>query len=176
MERYIKLYQNVIEPSVSDAMIELFNRQDSVQRSSPIMNFTEINLNQNREVWGQYTDYLTYNFKQVLEQYRTELEITTWPEKYAFEEIRMKKYEPDIGKFDQHVDVGDYSSARRFLVFFAYLNNGLGGETSFDTMGINIPRSAGSVLVFPPHWTYPHTGRVCRNDPKYIIGSYLHYV
>ena len=112
----------------------------------------------------------------MLEQYRTELEITTWPEKYAFEEIRMKKYEPDIGKFDQHVDVGDYSSARRFLVFFAYLNDGVGGETSFDTMGINIPRRAGSVLVFPPHWTYPHAGRVCRNDPKYIIGSYLHYV
>ena len=79
MERYIKLYRDVIEPGICDSMIELFNQQDSVQRSSPIMNFTEINLNQNKEVWGQYTDYLTYNFKQVLEQYRTELEITTAP-------------------------------------------------------------------------------------------------
>ena len=40
MERYIKLYQDVIEPGVRDSMIELFNQQDSVQRSSPIMNFT----------------------------------------------------------------------------------------------------------------------------------------
>ena len=48
MERYIKLYNNVIDQSVCDAMITLFNSQDSVQRSNPIMNFTEINLNNNK--------------------------------------------------------------------------------------------------------------------------------
>jgi len=176
MERYIKLYNNVIEPNVCDAMIELFDKQDSVERKNPIMDFTEINLMQNKEVWGQHTDYLSYTFRQVLEQYRTECKITSWPSKYAFEEFRMKRYEPNVGKFDKHVDVGDYSTARRFLAFFAYLNNGVSGETSFDDLGIVVPRSAGSVLVFPPMWTYPHTGRVPEMDPKYIIGSYLHYV
>ena len=72
MERYIKLYNNVIEPNVCDAMIELFDKQDSVERKNPIMDFTEINLMQNKEVWGQHTDYLSYTFRQVLEQYRTE--------------------------------------------------------------------------------------------------------
>ena len=35
----------------------------------------------------------------------------------------MKKYERDSSFFLDHVDVGDYESARRFLVFFVYLND-----------------------------------------------------
>ena len=58
MERYIKLYNNVIDQSVCDAMITLFNSQDSVQRSNPIMNFTEINLNSNKD-WDQHRDHLS---------------------------------------------------------------------------------------------------------------------
>ena len=34
----------------------------------------------------------------------------------------------------------------------------------------------GNVLVFPPMWTHPHSGEKPLNKPKYIIGSYLHYV
>lgn len=174
-ENFIRLYQNVVEDGVCDALIEKFNNSDSVQRSSPIMDFTEINITQAGDDWKQYHDYLSYNFRQVIEQYRTELG-AHWPAKYAFEEFRMKRYEPNVGKFDTHVDVGDYNSARRFLVLFAYLNDGDGGETSFDSRGIVIPRNRGSVLVFPPLWTHPHAGRVPQNDPKYIVGTYLHYV
>ena len=44
--------------------------------------------------------------------------------KYGFEAIRMKKYMPNnIDEFKEHVDVGDYASARRFLVFFLYLDD-----------------------------------------------------
>lgn len=176
MERYIKLYENVIEPHLCEEMIELFNNESSVERKNPIMDFNEINLMQNKSVWGKHINHLSHSFKQVLEQYRIECNVEHWPAKYAFEEIRMKKYEPDTGKFNQHVDVGDYSTARRFLAFFAYLNTGVDGETAFDDLGISVPRNTGSVLVFPPMWTYPHTGRIPKIDPKYIIGSYLHYV
>lgn len=41
----------------------------------------------------------------------------------ALKAIRMKRYMPnDIDEFKEHVDVGDYNSARRFLVFFLYLD------------------------------------------------------
>ena len=36
----------------------------------------------------------------------------------------MKKYMPNnIDEFKEHVDVSDYASARRFLVFFLYLDD-----------------------------------------------------
>ena len=44
MERYIKLYNNVIDQSVCDAMITLFNSQDSVQRSNPTVSYTHLTL------------------------------------------------------------------------------------------------------------------------------------
>ena len=39
-----------------------------------------------------------------------------FPDKYAFEEFRVKCYrENSTDQFKDHVDVGDYNSARRFL-------------------------------------------------------------
>ena len=35
------------------------------------------------------------------------------PQKYGFEEMRVKKYDGD--SFDTHIDVSDYASARRSL-------------------------------------------------------------
>ena len=37
----------------------------------------------------------------------------------------------DKDEFKEHVDVGDYASARRFLVFFLYLNDNFGGQNIF---------------------------------------------
>ena len=57
-----------------------------------------------------------------------------------------------------------------------YLNNNDGGNTTFPDYDIEIKPEAGKVLVFPPLWTFKHRGEKPINQPKYIIGSYLHYV
>ena len=33
----------------------------------------------------------------------------------------------------------------------------------------------GSLLMFPPLWPWLHQGMKPINQPKYIVGSYLHY-
>ena len=56
-----------------------------------------------------------------------------FPAKYVFEEFRIKRYDNNgHDQFKDHVDVGDYNSARRFLVCF-YISNDVevGGETNF---------------------------------------------
>ena len=89
----------------------------------------------------------------------------------------MKKYEVNNrDEFKEHVDVMDYASAKRFLVFFLYLNENEGGLTSFSEYGINVKPEAGRMLMFPPLWTHKHAGTMPLKEPKYIIGSYLHYV
>jgi len=95
----------------------------------------------------------------------------------------MKRYEPN-GKdeFAHHVDVGNYQSARRFLVFFWYLNTvAEGGETTFEynknhTPWLTVNPNVGNLLMFPPLWTHGHTGQKPISGNKYIIGGYLHYV
>ena len=70
----------------------------------------------------------------------------------------------------------DYPSARRYLAFLFYLNDvQKGGQTEFRFHGRMIRPEAGSVLVFPPTWEYPHIGLPPISGPKYIMSTYLHY-
>lgn len=98
-----------------------------------------------------------------------------FPDKNNFEQFRIKKYYNDGNDlFDTHVDVQDYSSARRFLSFLFYLNDvDEGGETIFE--GITIKPKAGSMIVFPPLWLFPHRGNPPVSNTKYILSTYLHY-
>ena len=50
------------------------------------------------------------------------------------------------------------------------------GQTSFSQYGFKSPCKKGSLLVFPPLWPWLHAGDKPINKPKYIVGSYLHYV
>ena len=100
-----------------------------------------------------------------------------WPLRYSYESMRLKKYSPnDKDEFQNHVDVKDYTTARRFLVFFLYLDDNEKGQTSFSQYGFKSPCKKGSLLVFPPLWPWLHAGDKPINKPKYIVGSYLHYV
>ena len=77
--------------------------------------------------------------------------------------------------------MGNHDSARRFLVYFWYLNDvEVGGETAFQWNSASETNSvikpvAGRLLMFPHMWTYPHAGLKPISGPKYIIGGYLHY-
>jgi hypothetical protein len=79
------------------------------------------------------------------------------------------------------VDVLDHASAKRFLVFFWYLNDvELGGETTFEYNSSSDPWATikpqvGQLIMFPPLWTHGHTGHAPKSGRKYIIGGYLHY-
>jgi len=100
-----------------------------------------------------------------------------WPNKYSLEGLRMKKYLPnDKDEFRPHVDVNNYENARRFLVFFLYLDDNVGGMTTFPLMNKGSPCKKGSLLMFPPMWPWLHAGQKPIDTPKYIVGSYLHYV
>ena len=83
----------------------------------------------------------------------------------------------DHDQFKDHVDVGDYNSARRFLVMFLYLNTvEVGGQTTFPRLGESVSPQTGRVLMFPANWQYRHAGLPPESDKKYIVGTYLHYL
>ena len=88
-----------------------------------------------------------------------------------------KRYLPDTtDEFPAHVDVRDYATARRFLVMFAYLTDNYAGQTELEVLAGSSPCRRGSILLFPPLWPWIHAGKAPVKNPKYIIGSYLHYV
>ena len=112
------------------------------------------------------------------ECYRRFWNIDFFPSQASNEEIRMKKYSVDgEDNFGYHADVGDYASARRFLVVMFYLNDvEEGGETVFPEYKLAAKPTKGSLLVFPPFWTHPHQAEIPKSNDKYIISTYLHYM
>ena len=180
-EDFIRIYDNVISPDFSKQLIAMF--EENPQHYEEIVleghrSFHQVNLQQHEE-WKPFVEALQQVFYRHISQYMTDCNITDkmFPERFAFEQFRMKRYLPnDTDQFDDHVDVGNLDTARRFLVFFLYLDMNKGGHTEFPQFGISVPPATGRMLMFPPMWTHLHAGRKPIDKPKYIIGSYLHYV
>jgi hypothetical protein len=178
---FIKVYNDVISPELSQQLISMFEESENQHEDIVLeghRSFKQVTL-QNHPEWKPFTEQLSERFFMYIEQYMKDCNITDkmFPEQFAFEQFRMKRYLPnDVDEFDNHVDVGNIDSAKRFLVFFLYLNDNEGGQTEFPQHDISVQPVTGKMVMFPPMWTHLHAGRKPINTPKYIIGSYLHYV
>ena len=181
MEKYIRIYENAVSDEFCDKIVSKFEKnlhQSEIIENYSRPNFQQINLHKHEE-WKKFCSTLQITFQKYIKQYKEDCGITEfhWPEEYGFEQFRIKRYLPNNkDEFKAHVDVQDYSSARRFLVFFLYCNTNLAGETILEDYNIKVNCSKASLLMFPPLWTYLHSGAKPINIPKYIIGSYLHYL
>ena len=181
MKKYIQVYDDVLSKDQCNVIIEKFEQSSELHSRTVKPGhryFTELNTSQSKD-WQSMSMNIFSVLRPQVERYRLDCNIThnQWPDKFGFEQIRFKKYNAD-GKdeFRSHVDVGDYASARRFLVFFLYLDDNKQGHTGFDEYDMKVQPKAGRLLMFPPLWTYLHTAYKPIEKPKYIIGSYLHYI
>ena len=177
----IHIHENVLESEVCDLLIRSFDNashlQESVENEGK-PNFTQFNLTENKDLTDELNKVHSYIIKKVFKYrdlYYDFVDSRVFPSEHAFEQFRIKRYNTGgEDRFDTHVDVADYSSARRFLSFMFYLNDvSEGGETVFRD--IKIAPKKGSLLVFPPLWMYPHRGDPPISNPKYIMSTYLHY-
>jgi len=181
---FIRCYDNVVDESFCKEIIKTFDTSDfqyydREQRPS----FNELNISQRYLAedpkWMSIQAKLQDYFIDAIELYMKTLDLNPdFPSKYAFEEYRIKMYNAnEYDQFKDHVDVGNYNSARRFLVCFLYLNTvDVGGETNFPKISHSVSPKCGRMLLFPATWQYRHSGQIPRSDKKYIVGTYLHYV
>jgi len=187
-QNFITVFENVLSAELCQNLIEKFEANPQCHKPERKtskedhwqMQFTQVNFVEN-ETFKQEEKQLQPLFLQAINAYKKEHDIQPhqWPEQFKLEPIRMKRYLPNTEDgFGEHVDVSDYASARRFLVFFIYLNDDFdGGETSFKQFNIKVKPKQGSLILFPPMWNWLHQAHaVTGNNPKYIVGSYMHYV
>ena len=181
---YVRTYTGLVDESFCEAVINTFHESNSEyidreQRPS----FTELNISQrflDKDIaWYSIQNTLNDVFVDAVEKYMNDLDLgPDFPARYAFEEHRLKMYQNNNhDQFKSHVDVGDYRSARRFLVCFLYLNDVReGGETNFPKLDHSVAPECGKILVFPATWQWRHAGLPPVSENKYIVGTYLHYV
>jgi hypothetical protein len=178
LQDYIKVYDDILDKETCANIITKFENESTYESvKSEIYKFDQLNITQ-KENWKDDSEMFSGLAYSAAVAYFNEIEVPVIPQLQGFEEIRIKRYRPsEDERFDLHVDVGDYRTAKRFLVIFTYLNDcEEGGETEFPTLGVSVKPKAGRVLVFPPTWMFPHAGKAPISGNKYIIGTYLHYV
>jgi len=181
---YCLVIDNTIKQDDCDFIIKKFEKCPSHHErfdNNAKPNFTQINVTKHKDCSEllDVNEFMIQKAKQYVNVYRQHVTDTKyWPEQYAFEEFRIKRYDNDgIDWFDTHIDAADARSCKRFLVFFWYLNDvEQGGETEFLNFDLKVPPKAGRLLMFPPLWLFPHRGNKPISNTKYIIGSYLHFV
>lgn len=178
MDKHIQIYENVLTDKLCKELIDYFENNPNEQEyidNQGTPTFTQLNLTKNIKDIESIHNILVKTVLEYRNKYYQLFDKNLFPLSHAFEEFRIKRY--NIGgseRFDTHVDVSDYPSARRFLSFFWYLNDvETGGETVFTDY--TIKPSTGKLVIFPPMWMYPHKGNPPKSGSKYILGTYLHY-
>ena len=160
----VQVYDNIIPVEICEELISIFENSEDKQE---YMNnnykpcFTQLNLNQH---FPNLVKSLVQITQKVYGHYCVDVKNPYVPR------LIPNKNE----RFDEHVDVTDYASARRALAFLFYLNDN-NGYTDFPFQSLNIIPQIGRALVIPPTWEYPHTGIAPTNHPKYIMSTYIHY-
>src|SRR6056300_1038098 len=158
MEDYIRVYENVITPDFAKQLIAMFEENPEQHETIQLgdhRSFKQVTL-QNHKDWEPFVAPFQNVFYEYIENYMSDCNITPkmFPQQFAFEQFRLKRYLPNgEDHFDDHVDVGDINSARRFLVFFLYLDHNEGGHTDFPEGNISVQPQTGRMLMFPPMWT-----------------------
>jgi hypothetical protein len=183
---YVTVFDGALPRAFCERMIGKFEANEGdVQRQTylrGVRNFTEINVSEN---WHDEHEIMVRCIQSATAAYVAYHGIiydAQIPRQFGYEQFRMKRYLPNgIDVFNQHADVGNYGSARRFVAFQWYLNTVKeGGETGFgrkaDEAVLKIPAVEGRLLVFPPLWTHLHWGSKVVSGPKYILTGYLHYI
>ncbi len=168
----------VLPDTLCDSLVELF--EQDVHNHDPVDHygkptFTQLNLNEHH---AKIVPTLSQYAIDVINLYKEDVPAAKYlpPAKY-FEQFRIKRYNTGgEERFDEHVDVANYATAKRCVAMLFYLNSvPVGGQTTFPLQGKVFRATQGYVTVFPPTWEYPHVGQAPISNTKYIMSTYLHY-
>ena len=183
LDDYVCVFEEAMDVNACADLIKLFNSHEVQELQEKYNNnkkpkFTQFNFTAHKELAPKLHQYCVGVAENAIEAYRKNVpESEFWPEKVAFEQFRIKYYDPEQqDEFDTHIDAGNLPTSKRFLIFFWYLNDvEEGGETEFTNLNAKINPVTGRLLMFPPFWMFPHKGNKPISGPKYLLSSYLHF-
>ena len=170
----IHVYPEAVSADNCNDIIEAVNSIPNAGKlyDNDLYKFEQVNINQT-------IPELANEFASVVAGYATNYFKTLGVDRYiglqSFEEVRVKKYIKGDGEFRPHIDVDNLDSAKRYLVAILYLNDN-NGVTDFPALGLSVPPKAGTLVMFPPMWMFPHSGTRPTDRDKYIMMTSLTYV
>jgi prolyl 4-hydroxylase len=177
---FCRTYANNLSADICDELVAMYRAKPELHihyDNGGFPNMSQLNFTKNKHIHPALHDYMVNHALKCIDQYRKDVpETRFWPEKFAFEEFRIKHYrEGGNDRFDEHIDSNDLISSKRFMIFFWYLTCCEGGETVLTNTNIHFWPMKGRLLMFPPFWMFPHEGRPVKEGEKFLLSSYMHY-
>ena len=197
LSEFVKIYDNVLPPSVCSSLITNFEQQTDHHVMSGVGKNEEVTTNgyrravemncsvvaDNNEDWKNLTNKLNGVVMSYLNRYRYDMRVLgvadfAIPDTKILEEWRMHKYNQGEHFYKSHVDSHDSNSSNRMLAFLFYPNTiEDGGETAFtdNLKGLECKPVQGRLLVFPTWFGFPHEAKTVTEGTKYMLKTYAHY-
>ena len=180
MNNFIKIYDDVLSPEVCDSIIDLYKSNPNLHelQYQDGKNFNQFVFTKHKKLNINLYSKILETIANAVYLYKLEIpETHYWPNEYVFEEVRIKCYNAEQNQqFEHHVDAFNFLSSSRILAFFFYLDDvDEGGETEFMNLNFKVKPKKGRLLMFPPHWMYPHRGCPPVSNTKYICGSFIRF-
>lgn len=166
---YIKQYDDVIRPYSCEKIIAFFeaHKAHAKRYRTDGYDFTQLDVN---EIDESLAMAVASECTKAFDGYIAQLGIDYMEPSMRFEDVRIKKYDPDLDQeFGCHIDNYGPGSSDRFLTFIIYLDDNDEGSTYFPNFDVRVPCKKGSMAVFPPTWQYWHQGCKPVEKPKYIL-------
>jgi Rps23 Pro-64 3,4-dihydroxylase Tpa1-like proline 4-hydroxylase len=200
MEKYIYTNKISLSQEICDDLIELFENEerkyDGITHGGLQKNIKDTKdfvIPENEPKWYKYYQLfhneLTRNLNMYInklndnEKFKNINQNTTNIFKH-FENSKLshsifmiQRYKMNEGRYVYHHDFSiDYKNKKnRVLTYLWYLNDVKeGGETDFPDLNLQIKPEAGTLLIFPATWDFPHCGKMPISSNKYIVTGWLY--
>jgi hypothetical protein len=184
MDKFIVSYDDILDENLCKNAILMFDQdKDHVERFDQEMcgfsalNITDLVEKAQINIWNPVHNQILMAIKTCGERYIQDLDCERyWPRNNSLEQVKIIKYQHKTqDRFERHIDVGDYNSAKRFLTYHMFLNDVEGGSVYFNDIDVEIKAKRGRLVLFPSTWTYAHSYMSPKDADKYAITTYLHY-
>ena len=101
MDKYIKIYDDVIDEVSCKALIDKFEDSHDyfetvhIEDGDDVISFEQVDMFKNSEAWKDVQAGFLELFQDHILQYKIDCEISAkaWPEKYGYESINIKIFE-----------------------------------------------------------------------------------
>jgi hypothetical protein len=200
MEKYIYTNKISLSQEICDDLIELFENEerkyDGVTHGGLQKNIKDTKdfvIPENEPKWYKYYQLfhneLTRNLKvyinklndnqifQNINQNTNNIFKHFENSKLSHSIFMIQRYKMNEGRYVYHHDFSiDYKNKKnRVLTYLWYLNDVKeGGETDFPDLSLQIKPEAGTLLLFPATWDFPHCGKMPISSNKYIVTGWLY--
>ena len=185
IKNFIGMFDNYLEPKVSDKLIEYFEANthksyDRISTDGSTKNFKDdLSLTfYKTDLWIDENDMVCKALRECINVYLKTtafLEYTGCKDLH-FTHMKMQRTKPTGGYHLWHIERNYSEACRRALVYTVYLNDiNDGGETEFLFQKIRVKPKKGRVAIFPADFPYVHRGNPPLKKDKYILTSWFNF-